>query len=414
MLCNDPTITATTTTTQRLHHFLLVLEGVASMELCVQGIMQEEEEDEVEEEVEVLGVVQEMEVKAGGFVFVPSHMVVRARCGSGKIAAVLKIATSGPPSYADLLKLVVTHGAASLERTLAGRKGMPLAYTGHVGLIYSDGETDPSEQKKTDSFLQQARSLATQAILDKTIMQQALRSLSRITQYVPTHFDAYEWVLEKYGDLEKRLDESGGLVKIPQFLPEDLAYRILETLQGLSDAEWLATEGRTDQGYNINHTFSSAKHFRNSRAIFRLFKLLIPHLPSSLSAAKYVKTHHIDAHDDKAYKTIDGLIHSRHIALIYYLTPEWTSADGGLLLDLHNPHKPHATDCKAVPTAQAVSYVPQFNSLIAFKVPRHHMVTPVTSAAKARCSIFGWFHVPGMSYPLFSTATATTTTKKHN
>ena len=45
-------------------------------------------------------------------------------------------------------------------------------------------------------------------------------------------------------------------------------------------------------------------------------------------------------------------------------------------------------------------YVPQFNSIIAFKVPRYHQVTPVSSS-QPRYSVFGWFLQPGRLYDLF-------------
>ena len=45
-------------------------------------------------------------------------------------------------------------------------------------------------------------------------------------------------------------------------------------------------------------------------------------------------------------------------------------------------------------------YVPQFNSVIAFKVPRYHQVTPVSSS-QPRFSVFGWFLQPGRLYDLF-------------
>lgn len=46
-------------------------------------------------------------------------------------------------------------------------------------------------------------------------------------------------------------------------------------------------------------------------------------------------------------------------------------------------------------------YVPQFNSIVAFQVPRFHEVTAVTTQ-RPRYSIFGWFLKPGKLYELFS------------
>lgn len=62
----------------------------------------------------------------------------------------------------------------------------------------------------------------------------------------------------------------------------------------------------------------------------------------------------------------DGTVQlcSRNIACIYYLTKDWTAADGGQLVDLEAPEEPQ-------------QYLPSFNSLIAFSIPRWHEVKPV-------------------------------------
>lgn len=50
-------------------------------------------------------------------------------------------------------------------------------------------------------------------------------------------------------------------------------------------------------------------------------------------------------------------------------------------------------------------HVPQFNSVVAFRVPRYHQVTPVSSG-QPRYSVFGWFLQPGQLYDLFEGETA--------
>jgi hypothetical protein len=72
---------------------------------------------------------------------------------------------------------------------------------------------------------------------------------------------------------------------------------------------------------------------------------------------------------------------SRSIAIIYYLTKDWDAGAGGLLVDLQENKK----------------YVPKFNSLVAFTVPRFHEVTLVKQD-RPRFSIFGWFLEPGDIY----------------
>ena len=54
---------------------------------------------------------------------------------------------------------------------------------------------------------------------------------------------------------------------------------------------------------------------------------------------------------------------------------------GGTLVDMETTRK----------------YVPEFNSLIAFNVPRFHEVQAVTTN-RPRYSIFGWFLTGGVKY----------------
>ena len=45
-------------------------------------------------------------------------------------------------------------------------------------------------------------------------------------------------------------------------------------------------------------------------------------------------------------------------------------------------------------------YVPEFNSVIAFRVPRYHQVTRMNTN-QPRFSVFGWYLQPGQLYKLF-------------
>ncbi len=60
---------------------------------------------------------------------------------------------------------------------------------------------------------------------------------------------------------------------------------------------------------------------------------------------------------------------SRDIAVIFYLTPHWESRFGGLLID-------HAAGGEVI--------VPEFNSLVAFRVPRLHEVKHTQKSSHAQ------------------------------
>ena len=62
-------------------------------------------------------------------------------------------------------------------------------------------------------------------------------------------------------------------------------------------------------------------------------------------------------------------------AFLLYLNDGWTEEDGGLFTDEEDAGHPH--------------YTPGWNTLLTFRVPRWHLVTPVR-AHRTRWSIYGW------------------------
>lgn len=59
----------------------------------------------------------------------------------------------------------------------------------------------------------------------------------------------------------------------------------------------------------------------------------------------------------------------------------------------YEPETAHDAVCAQV-------YIPEFNSAIAFRVPRYHEVTRMNTN-QPRFSVFGWFLQPGQLYELF-------------
>jgi len=176
-------------------------------------------------------------------------------------------------------------------------------------------------------------------------------------------------------DLNKALDDNGGFLKINQFLPDDIAENILQTISALKSTEWEMSTADDDVGSNDTaHSFLSSDAFPNSGAIFRIFQNLLPGTRSIFSAGRYNVGHYIDEHSDEAHQVLGEELYSRSIAVVYHLCKDWQEDYGGVFCDA-------VTDTK---------YVPEFNSCIIFRVPRRHYVSPVVQA-KGRFSIFGWF-----------------------
>ncbi|KXZ57006.1 hypothetical protein GPECTOR_1g909 [Gonium pectorale] len=175
-------------------------------------------------------------------------------------------------------------------------------------------------------------------------------------------------------DVEGAVERAGGLVRIENFLPEFVAEGILATIEAVSDEQWNETSAREDYTHNnIDHSFSSVKQARGLDAVTRLFSLVRPGALNSFSAARYCRSDHIAPHDDRAYTQVrldNGRVitTSRTLAVIYYLTKDWREEYGGVLLDLEDP---------ASPPGQPTRYVPVWNSVVAFRVPRYHAVTPM-------------------------------------
>jgi len=177
-------------------------------------------------------------------------------------------------------------------------------------------------------------------------------------------------------------------------------------LQDVPEEEWATTKSKGMSG-SATHRFQGAAPCDNEavkrglrlgsgleRSVALLFRALGTLAPiktrHNFQLGMYSRGDHIGAHDDRAYHDVEeqapgggrGKVikqYSRDIAVIFYLTKEWEESYGGLLVDGQTGDV----------------YVPEFNSIVAFYVPRTHEVTPL-AVARPRYSVFGWFvrHLP--------------------
>eukprot|EP00238_Polyblepharides_amylifera_P011596 CAMPEP_0196580980 /NCGR_PEP_ID=MMETSP1081-20130531/31818_1 /TAXON_ID=36882 /ORGANISM="Pyramimonas amylifera, Strain CCMP720" /LENGTH=348 /DNA_ID=CAMNT_0041901043 /DNA_START=76 /DNA_END=1122 /DNA_ORIENTATION=+ len=216
-------------------------------------------------------------------------------------------------------------------------------------------------------------------------------------------------------NFKELLQQGQGIVHIQNFFPESVAESILRRIEGVPQASY---EAASSEKYDsVEHRFSLAE-MDNDDFLLDISKVLWRMMPSTLpnfSIGRYSKNDHISPHDDKvleqytrkeyqekmgkylgcdpkdvpltkALKTNHEIDFSREVALVYYLNKDWKTDFGGLFIDLE-ADKP---------------YLPEFNNLVAFTVPRMHGVTPVVSKSKSnprkRYSIFGWWLVEGRLY----------------
>ena len=97
-----------------------------------------------------------------------------------------------------------------------------------------------------------------------------------------------------HGDIERRLDEGGGFVKIRNFMPEAVAEHALATLTSFGEEEW-----GTDQG-DCHHFGSiscdNVEGYENLMEIARPLWLMLPGRVPTFSAGRYGRGHHIARH----------------------------------------------------------------------------------------------------------------------
>lgn len=205
-----------------------------------------------------------------------------------------------------------------------------------------------------------------------------------------------------------------GLVVLNNFLPPSVAALVASRIAALAPAAYSPAASRPSD--TVQHRFALAEVRTDpvlAQACRLLWRLQAQCLPN-FSVAKYTARDHITPHDDRvlerytaeeyrclmaAYRDCrpsevtlpaplrtshtrgNAGVFSRTIAVVLYLNKGWSPSDGGYFVDLENDKL----------------YLPSFNRLVAFRVPRMHAVTPVIGP-RPRLSIFGWWLAPGMLY----------------
>jgi len=222
----------------------------------------------------------------------------------------------------------------------------------------------------------------------------AVLGTARIGDPELTGAEFWELLRSSKAGLAGLLQLRGGLIRVSDILPKEVAEETLKKLESLERSEWLESNSALydDKG---SYGDTTAKHwfFRYDGdkldGTFRELHALAPDLFPSFQAAKYEKSGNLSAHDDSNYFQITstdknrsprypaGTLMFRKIAVIFYLTKDWRQEYGGSLMDLHDQ--------------EPKFLVPRFNSLVAFLVPRVHQVEELADGCPPRFTLFGWF-----------------------
>mmetsp|Transcript_52210 Transcript_52210/g.130059 ORF Transcript_52210/g.130059 Transcript_52210/m.130059 type:complete len:307 (-) Transcript_52210:49-969(-) len=179
---------------------------------------------------------------------------------------------------------------------------------------------------------------------------------------------------------------------VTDFLQEDAARFILEKIKAIPEEEWMQIDNRKKRSFGNNkrgykptvdmdykaYDLQLSNHQHLRAAVEPLFA---PYFQGdnqqlSLFFGRYRHGSYVTTHTDGAVVTLNGEDRwDRKRAFLLYLNDGWTEEDGGLFTDEEDTGHP--------------KYTPGWNTLLTFRVPRWHLVTPV-KAHKVRWSIYGW------------------------
>ncbi|CAE7677794.1 luxQ [Symbiodinium sp. CCMP2592] len=190
---------------------------------------------------------------------------------------------------------------------------------------------------------------------------------------------------------------SWSLVRVRDFVPQPVAEEALRIAEELAEEDWRQTA--PVEADDAVHRFRYRGLNETGEAFNALQKALEGLIPAIRSAptraefrfGRYGPSDFIDTHTDEgtyAAFVDDPSLYSRRIALIWYLTKNWTCADGGVFID-------DEPDC----VGGGAEVVPRFNEAVCFLVPRCHRVSPVVATDRFRYSLYGWWYTRGEYIP---------------
>lgn len=215
------------------------------------------------------------------------------------------------------------------------------------------------------------------------------------------------------GKAGKGRDSDAMLVQIKGVLPPRIADGAAAILARIADSKWNTLEWDGDpgkpalDGIRAAHRFGAVVDPSDVHGGPELLKALSRLMPpadnkhSSFHLGRFEEGDFLAPQNDAAFCAVDAgtkdpakagqiLKCSRDVGVMLFLSKHRKESDGGLFRDLYYQHR---ADHKGM------SYVPEFNSLIAYHVPRQYEVTPILSE-EPLLSVFGWYLQEGELYDL--------------
>ena len=176
-------------------------------------------------------------------------------------------------------------------------------------------------------------------------------------------------------------------------IPETNANSVLQYLQSTPTSDWRLNQ-RNNSGSaaaaNRGVTAANMSYYMyigtdldtalpELRPLLSSALQLLPHERLLMNASKYIAGSYLDSHTDAPSGSES---HERVRAFVWHLSKDFTEQDGGTFIDEESKEK----------------YVPEWNALVSFSVPRWHSVTKMTPMPiiKERISIYGWIVIPKM------------------